>query len=262
MCTMSKHVLNASRCTWVYTFIHEYVNIYMHIHYILTYVMMHVYTMRYIYAHIHAHTYVHTHTCTHMHAHTYMHHVHTEWQRPIECLIFISYFLQNSPVISGSFAKRNLQLKVSYASLPLCTLPLDLFTPRKTSKPSKNKWFIYVHTTLSHAEHAASLCLWDIAHSYISMWDIALYIPYMKQRVPRGTRCFSIFVAYGSLIHLYVGYGSLLNQFHIWSSVVPVSFIFGIWLTHTRIHMWDMAHSYVWHDTYECVMSYIQMRHL
>jgi len=46
-------------------------------------------------------------------------HEHTEWWRPIGCLIFTGLLSQKSPIISGSFAKRDLQLRASYAySLP------------------------------------------------------------------------------------------------------------------------------------------------
>jgi len=39
----------------------------------------------------------------------------------IACLIFIGHFLQKSPIISGSFADDDLQLKAFYDFTPLCT---------------------------------------------------------------------------------------------------------------------------------------------
>jgi len=42
----------------------------------------------------------------------------TGWPRPVGCLIFLGHFLQKSPIISGSFAERDIQLKASYRSLP------------------------------------------------------------------------------------------------------------------------------------------------
>ena len=44
----------------------------------------------------------------------------TGLRRCIGCLIFIGLFLQNSLIIGGSIAKRDLQLKASYASSPPC----------------------------------------------------------------------------------------------------------------------------------------------
>ena len=51
----------------------------------------------------------------------------TGWPRPAGCLIFIGHFLRESPIISGSFAERDLQIKASYASSQPCTRAMQLF---------------------------------------------------------------------------------------------------------------------------------------
>jgi len=47
----------------------------------------------------------------------------TGCRRPIGCLISAGHFLQNSPIICGSFAKNDPELKASYGSSPPCNAP-------------------------------------------------------------------------------------------------------------------------------------------
>ena len=49
-----------------------------------------------------------------------LHKVCTEWQRSIGCIIFVGHFLRKSPRIRGSFAKKDLKLKASYATWAPC----------------------------------------------------------------------------------------------------------------------------------------------
>jgi len=72
----------------------------------------------FIYIHIFIFSHIHR-TLDSLHSYTYS--CTTGWRRSIGRLISIDHFPPKSPIISGSFAKIDMQLKTSYGSLPPCT---------------------------------------------------------------------------------------------------------------------------------------------
>ena len=59
------------------------------------------------------------------------------WRRPLGCFISGGHFSKKSHIISGSFAKRDLQLKASYASSPPCTALIRDLLHRETKTHKK-----------------------------------------------------------------------------------------------------------------------------
>ena len=129
--------------------------------YVYTYMDIYGYIYIYGYEHpqknlcIHVYIYMDTHMCKHASMYICIHiyvNMHKGWQRCTGCLIFVGHLSQKSPIISGSFAERSLQLKAPYGSSPPCT---HLLTHKIRTGPKTLGW-----PCITRHKNCVSICVY------------------------------------------------------------------------------------------------------
>jgi len=73
------------------------------------------------------------------------------WRRSIGCLVFMGHFPQKSHTISGSFAKKDLQLKASYRFLLPCKIQHTLQHTLQHTSATHILYTLQLQPTLQHA---------------------------------------------------------------------------------------------------------------
>ena len=129
-----------------------------------------------------AYMYMLTHMCVYRCKYTQS---YTGWQRLIGCLVFIGHFPQKSPIISGSFAKHYLQLKVFYGSSPPCAnngivenlhivTCTRVYTHRLICFACEEDWYGILVCTYIHIH--VYICIHTYVYAYMNIYKHMMYI--------------------------------------------------------------------------------------